>query len=330
MPVPMALTLLLGLLLLGGCTVHLVPPGPAVVPATLTDGAFVLPDGARLPYRSWLPEGMPRAVVLALHGFDDSRDAWELPAPDFAEAGLAVISPDQRGFGAAPGRGFWPGTDGLVGDAAEMVVLVRRRYPGLPLILMAESMGAAVAINLAARPDLPQPDRYVLLAPAVWGRSKMNPFLRGALWVAYRLAPGLTLTGRFAHVLASDNRAALIRLSTDPLTIRETRVDAIQGLVDLMDAALAAAPALPAGTLILYGGKDALVPPEAMAATWRAVPAGVRTGFYPQGYHLLMRDHGRAEPIGDVLNWIADPAAPLPSGAEARAKAWLAEQGPTR
>ena len=36
-------------------------------------------------------------------------------------------------------------------------------------------------------------------------------------------------------------RQALIRLGTDPLTIRATRVDALKGLVDLMDQAAAAA-----------------------------------------------------------------------------------------
>ena len=43
-------------------------------------------------------------------------------------------------------------------------------------------------------------------------------------------------------MLASDNRQALIRLSRDPLTIHDTRFDTIDGLVDLMDAAAAAAP----------------------------------------------------------------------------------------
>ena len=38
-----------------------------------------MPDGMRLPYRDWLPKGKPVAVVLALHGMNDSRDAWEYP-----------------------------------------------------------------------------------------------------------------------------------------------------------------------------------------------------------------------------------------------------------
>jgi alpha-beta hydrolase superfamily lysophospholipase len=139
--------------------------------------------------------------------------------------------------------------------------------------------------------------------------------------------PGLHLTGGgLVKVTATDNRNALIRLSTDPLTIHETRVDAIKGLVDLMDQAAAAAPHFHARALFLYGGHDELVPPRATAATWAALPPGPVRAFYPNGYHLMLRDKDRAMPIGDILAWIRDPDAPLPSGADKAAAAWLAKQ----
>ena len=237
-----------------------------------------------------------------------------------------MISPDQRGFGATAVRGYWPGTTALVDDARQMAALVRARYPQARLILLGESMGAAVLMSLAAAPDPPADAAYVLVSPAVWGRSEMNPFERGALWLMSHLLPGLTTTGRAAHVRASDNIEALIRLSRDPLTIHDTRFDAIDGLVSLMDAAAAAAPRFTAPALLLYGGKDELIPPRAMARVWRALPAGPVRAFYPAGYHLLLRDLGRAAPIGDIVDWLADPAAPLASGAEAAARAWLARQ----
>ena len=46
-----------------------------------------MPDGTALPYREWLPVGAPSVIVLALHGMNDSRDAWEYPAPDFCRHG---------------------------------------------------------------------------------------------------------------------------------------------------------------------------------------------------------------------------------------------------
>ena len=319
--------LLLAVLLLAGCDTQLAPPGLGVEKPAETADVFIMPDGMALPYRVWLPRGKPEAIVLALHGMNDSRDAWEYPAPDFAAAGMAVYAPDLRGFGATRTRGLWPGTDGLTEDARAMTRLLRARYPHTKLILMAESMGAAALMVMATEPNPPPVDGYVLIAPAVWGRAEMNLFMRLALWLADHTVPGMTLTGRgIVKVTASDNRQALVRLSTDPLTIHETRVDAIKGLVDLMDRALAAAPRFNAPALVLYGGHDELVPARATAATWRALPRGPVRAFYPGGYHLLLRDKDRAVPIGDILSWIRDPGAPLPSGADKAAAQWLQRQ----
>lgn len=320
------LTALPLVLLLGGCVGHLVPEGPMIEAPAETPHAFLMPDGTALRYRVWEPAGKPRAIVLALHGMNDSRDAWEFPADAFTSAGIEIISPDQRGFGATKQRGYWAGTATLVGDARQMALLVRAAHPHTRLILMGESMGGAVLMCLAASPDPPPVDGYVLVSPAVWGRAEMNVFERVGLWAAATVVPGFTATGAIAEVKASDNRAAIQRLSSDPLTIHHTRFDAVAGLVNLMDAALAAAPQVREPALFLYGGKDELIPKRAMAVAWRALPAGERLGYYPEAYHLMLRDLGREVPIGDVISWIFHPAAPLPSGADRAAPAWLARQ----
>jgi acylglycerol lipase len=323
-------TLLVGsAALLSGCVSagpvgHYPPPPP-----TVTDGAFIMPDGARLPYRTWLPDGPPKVVVLALHGFNDSRDAWEIPAPSFAASGIAVYAPDQRGFGAAPGRGLWAGGDVLADDALVMTKALRQLHPGVKMVLMGESMGGAVLMHVATRANAPDVAGYVLVAPAVWGRARMNIFMRSGLWLAATLVPGMEV-GRPPppiHVFASDNIPALIRLGRDPLTLRETRFDTLRGLVDLMDTALAAAPRFRAPALFMYGGKDELVPRDATLATWRDLPQGqTREAFYRNGWHLLMRDLDRAQPIGDAIAWTHDRTAALPSGADQAALSWVTNQ----
>ncbi len=319
--------LLAGAAMLTGCTTAAAPYGPAVTaPAIATDG-FTVRDGAILPYRAWHPDSAPRAVVLALHGFNDSRDAWDIPAPAFADAGIALYAPDQRGFGAAPGRCLWAGGEAMADDAADMAAALRARHPGVPFYMMGESMGGAVLMVLATRPAAPEVSGYILLAPAVWGRARMNPFVQASLWLASTLVPGMTVPSRPPPGMAvhpTDNIEALRQLSRNPLTIKETRFDTLRGLVDLMDAALAAAPEFAARSLFLYGAHDDLVPPPATRATWRALPPGPTRALYEHGYHLLLRDLGRARPLADILAWIANPLAPLPSDAETRAATWLA------
>ena len=131
----------------------------------------------------------------------------------------------------------------------------------------------------------------------------------------------------YVKVTASDNHEALVRLSNDPLTIHGTRVDSTQGLVDLMDTALAAAPRFHARALFVYGGKDDLIPKQATEATWVALPKdGATLAYYPNHYHLAMRDLGRDTVINDTVAWMKDPAAPLPSGADRAALEWLTKK----
>jgi len=49
---------------------------------------------------SWLPDGTPGAIVLALHGFNDYSNAFATTGQAFAASGIAVFAYDQRGFGA--------------------------------------------------------------------------------------------------------------------------------------------------------------------------------------------------------------------------------------
>lgn len=322
-------------LLATGCAAHLPPSAVAETPLLVhpvPDDSFTLPDGTRLPVRVWMPaDGQtPRIVVLALHGFNDSRNAWALPGPVFAQHGIAVFAPDQRGFGDTPGRATWPGTETLVNDADAMARLLRQRYPTARLFVMGESMGGAVVMDLAARPSLPPVDGYVMLAPAVWGRTEQGVVLSGSLWLADHVAPGYRITARDVpvRVTASDNRDALVALVQDPLTIHSTQVSVLAGLVNLMDSAQASAPHIAGPALVAYGARDMLVPDSAMGVAWSKLPPGTRRAVYPNGYHLLMRDKDRQAVIGDVIAWMEAPEGFLPSGADVAAAGWATTHHP--
>ncbi len=311
---------------LSGCAATRRLPPPPARPMPVADLAFAMPDGAVLPARAWRPDGAPRGVVLALHGFGDSRDAFALPAPALAADGLLVVAPDQRGFGATATRGHWAGTDRMVADAAAVLRGLRAAWPGLPVTVMGESMGGAVAMLLAAGPDAP--DATVLVSPAVWTRAQLGLVLRTGLFVATALLPDHEVTGGEVplHLVACDNRDALLQLYYDPLTLHGTSFAALDGLVTLMDRAAAAAPALHGRVLILDGARDQIVPPAATAATWARLPPSVRRAYYPGGYHMLLRDRDRALPVADIVAWLHRPDAWLPSGADAAAAAWRADQ----
>ncbi len=326
-PRRLAPLLLLAAALAAGCTPVVIPAGlPAAPPAVATD-AFVMADGARLPYRAWLPADgpPPRAVLVGLHGFGDySVNAFDLPAPLFTAAGIALYAYDQRGFGAGPHRGFWPGSATLAADVTAVTRLVAARHPGVPIILMGESMGAAVLLVAAGSADPPPVAGHVLLAPGVRGRASMGGFASAVLEVASRAIPAVGFSGSAPGFAPTDNAAAMRRWSEDPLTAKYFRVDLVYGLVNLMDEALAAAARFDRPALILYGGEDRIVAADPVRLLLEAMPKGAphRLGYYPAGHHLLLRDNGRGRVAADILAWLGQPEGPLPSGADAAARRW--------
>lgn len=304
------------LLWLAGCATPLVQPRGAYLGAPrLEADRVVAADGAALPLSAWHPQGACRAVVLALHGFNDYRRAFGEVGPFLAERGVATYAYDQRGFGAAPRPGIWPGSEQLADDAAMMAALLRERHPGCPLYLLGESMGGAVALSALAREGVV--DGTVLVAPAVWGRSTMNPLQRAALWLVAHTRPGLRLSGRGLGITASDNKAMLRAQGEDPLVLKDARADALWGLSSLMDRALASAPRVGGPILVLYGAHDEIIPRGPTCRLLVALGPPARLALYPDGYHMLTRDLGARVVLEDVAAWLSDPAGPLPSGHDA-------------
>lgn len=327
LPLLLAGMLLFGGLALGGCSPTVMAEGPAVTSPHWDGDRLVMKDGAALPLREWLPEGAPRAVVLALHGFNDYSNAFEGPAPGWAERGIATFAYDQRGFGYAPDFGYWAGTGTMVEDLRTATALIRARYPGTPLFLLGESMGGALIMTAETEADPPPCDGVILVAPAIWGRELQGPVGAGALWFFAHTVPWLEVSGANLNIQPSDNIPMLRKLGADPHVIKETRVDAVYGLVDLMDHALAAAPKLKVPALVLFGQREEVLPSSAAMTMLRRLPQPPdrpRIAIYKSGYHMLLRDLDSGIVRQDVAAWVLDPTlAALPSGADSHAEAML-------
>ena len=314
------------LFLTASCAPLQAPAGPDIAAPRLEEQALTTPDGARLPMRAWLPEtAEPAAVVVALHGFNDYSQFFDGPGRFLAGRGIASYAYDQRGFGGSPNRGLWAGSETMMEDARAAVTAVRARHPETPLYLFGESMGGAVVMTLMAGPAPPEVEGLILSAPAVWGRSAMPWYQVAALWMAVRTFPERRLTGSGLGIKASDNAPMLAALGRDPQVIKATRIDAVWGLVNLMDEAMAAAPHVNARRLILYGEHDQLVPPGAIGEMLARLPSNdpgrQRFALYPEGWHMLTRDLQADVVWRDIAAWISDPGSPLPSAADARGAA---------
>ncbi len=290
--------------------------------AKIKADSFVTEDGKPLPLKSWPAKGDARAVLVALHGFNMYSRYFDDPAAWWASRGITTYAYDQRGFGAAPEARIWGGAEAMAADARAFLNLLAARHPGLPIYLLGDSMGAAVAVLAMTGGRAPEPAPQVagviLVAPGLWGGSSMHPILRFGLWLSAHTMPWKTATGQGLKRQASDNIAMLRALGRDPLVIRHTRIDAVYGVTQLMGLAYDAAPALRQPALVLYGKRDEIVPAGPVRETMKRLPGKPGFSLYPDGWHMLLRDLQAQVVWRDIAAWIQDSAAQLPSGAQVR------------
>jgi acylglycerol lipase len=305
-------------LIAAGCAPVSQPPPSAVPPAAIGAEMFRATDGTILPMRSWLPTGKPKAVVLALHGFGDYSVAFRHPAALWAASGVATYAYDQRGFGGSPHTFHWAGTAAMVGDAKAVLHELRHRYPAVPVYLLGESMGGAIAILATTDGRPADVDGMILVSPAVWEHNVMGSIERSALWLAGLTAPGLWLQApRGLGIRPSDNVEMLRSMGRDSLVQHGARVDTTAGLMDLMDQALPRVEQLRVPTLVLFGAHEQVLPHAAVTGFLERLPRhNVRVAVYPDGYHMLLRDlHGEIV-SRDALTWMLNRSERLPSGNE--------------
>jgi alpha-beta hydrolase superfamily lysophospholipase len=286
--------------------------------AGLGPGRFVAEDGTILPMREWLPAGKPKAAIVALHGFADYSASFAKPASWWATQGVATFAYDQRGFGGAPHAYRWSGVETMESDAKQVARAVRARYPDTPLFLLGESMGGALDIVATTGRQPADVDGAILVSPAIWEHDLMGSLERSALWIVERTAPGLWLEPPSGlNIWPSDNIPMLRAMANDSLVQRGARADTTAGLMDLMDLAGADAKRIRLPTLVLFGAHEEILPEPAVTAFLANLPSSnVRVAFYPNGYHMLLRDIDGPIVWRDVLTWIFDRKAALPSGDE--------------
>jgi uncharacterized protein len=144
-------------------------------------------DDVRL-HAWWISVPQTPLVTLYLHGNAGNVTHRFLQIHEITAAGSSVLMLDYRGYGKSGGS---PNEHGLYADAdAAYQCLLDRGYSARQIILQGESLGTAVAVDLASRKDCAG---IVLEAAFTSGRDVANTVLPviGPLVIAKVRAPVL-------------------------------------------------------------------------------------------------------------------------------------------
>ena len=113
-----------------------------------TDVWLDTPDHVRI-HGWWLPSPGARLATLFLHGNAGNVTHRAAQIREIAAAGSSVLILDYRGYGRSQG---WPTEKGLYNDSeAGYIYLLGLGYHARDIVLHGESLGCAVAIDLASR-----------------------------------------------------------------------------------------------------------------------------------------------------------------------------------
>ena len=118
--------------------------------------SVVLP--ADIPCRAWTPShGQVTMVLLCIHGLGLNSKSYENFGLQMAKLGVATYAIDVRGFGNWMKREGEEQIDfeACLSDIEKVLKALHTGYPHLPVYLLGESMGGAIALRVTAiHPEL--------------------------------------------------------------------------------------------------------------------------------------------------------------------------------
>jgi alpha-beta hydrolase superfamily lysophospholipase len=274
------------------------------------------------PCLSWLPpvDVKPRVALLCIHGFSLHKGCYAAFGKEMAKNGIATYATDLRGFGELKDYNNREGMDfdGDLVDIKATLQQIHKNHPGLPVILLGESLGGAIALRAAALyPELisglicavPARDRFAMSdsEKKVTKTSVLN-----------------TITGDYSKPMDGAAFAAVQKISANEELRSEWKNDPLmrtyfsaKDFVQFdffMRGNLEVAKFIKdMPVLFLQGTADKLIRPE---GTWRlferlATP-NRQLVLSKNSEHLLFEENQfRADDVGFVTTWIDKNVSPL-------------------
>lgn len=278
-------------------------------------------DGTTLATYDWGEDlCQPRGIVQIAHGLGEHAARYDRLAQALVAAGYRVHANDHRGHGrtAASEADFGsfgaPGFSGVAADLAAFGAAIKEADPGLPLFLIAHSMGSFAAQEAIVEHSA----QYA--GVVLSGTTSLDV-------LAANLAQSESPAGLEAFNVGFEHRTGYEWLSRDESEVDKYVADPLCGF-DMPDetipmlfgsAARLADPAVLAGisaslpVLLVSGQHDPIAGDgqliELLGQRYRdAGLTDVTVTVYPEARHEIFNETNRDEITSDVIAWLDEHA----------------------
>jgi alpha-beta hydrolase superfamily lysophospholipase len=257
--------------------------------------SFVQATHGRLAVHEWA-QGEPRFLALLVHGYGEHLGRYDYVAQRLTVQGGRVFGPDHQGHGQSDGeRVLVTDYAAVVEDVHQVALAMKRRYPGVPLVLIGHSMGGLIAT------------RYAQLHGATLAALVLSGPLLGRKTAITSLLdlPEMPATPLDVSKLSRDPDIGK-RYTDDPLVwhgpFKRDTLLAMRAVLHTIHCGPTLAN-LP--TLWLHGGADELVRAQESRTTLDVIRGNhFESQIYPDARHEIFNETNRDAILGRVLAFI--------------------------
>jgi alpha-beta hydrolase superfamily lysophospholipase len=294
-------------------------------------------DGVELFVYRWQPSGPPRAAIQIAHGLAEHAGRYARLAEALTGAGYAVYGSDHRGHGktakSPEDLGFFAASDGWAKCVEDLWQVNRRiaaEHSGLPLILVAHSMGSFLAQNFIAEHgdalagvvlsgSNGKPPAAAIFGKAIARLERLRLGRRGRSALLDRLGFGAFNKpfepSRTPFDWLSRDPAEVDRYIADPLcggaSSTQLWIDLLGGLSRIARPALQRRIPKALPIHLIAGGRDPVTGNtkglEQLIGAYRAAGLNhLSHRFYAGARHELFNETNRDEVTADLINWLGE------------------------
>jgi len=259
--------------------------------------------GLNIFYRTWRQQGIPRAAVAIVPGFNSHSGYYLWVAEQLVAHGFAVYAVDLRGRGKSDGERFY--VEHFADYTSDVDSLVRRaksREPGLPVFVLGHSAGGVISCGYALEH---QSEIAGLICESFAFQVPAPDF-------ALAVLKGLSHVAPHAHVLKLKNEdfsrdpKVVEFMNNDPLIAHEVQpTKTVAEMVRADERLKRDFPLMKLPVFILHGTDDKATKPSGSQLFYdTAGSTDKKLKLYEGHYHDLLNDLGKEVVMADITDWI--------------------------
>jgi alpha-beta hydrolase superfamily lysophospholipase len=270
-----------------------------------TEGTFTGRNNYSLYWQAWLPDGVPVAALIVVHGIAEHSGRYSNLVNYFVPRGYAIYSFDLRGHGKSDGkRSYVERFSYYLDDLKTFCAKVHEENKNTKSFLVGHSMGSTIAIAYAIEHQSELNGLIVSGTTLKAGASinKASIFMAKILSV---LIPRMGVSALDATYISRD-KAVVEAYVNDPLNYTG-KISARVGaeLLKTMEKLQSEISKLSLPILIMHGTADRISDPSSSRMLFDGAGSKDRTlKLYEGFYHEIFNDPDRQQVFSDMDDWL--------------------------